>query len=195
MRMAVSLKRQIPNTLSTLRLLLGFCFPVLPPAMWLPVIVIALLSEFFDGYFARRFNAISPLGQMLDPIADKIFILATILILISEGRLTGEQLLLIAARDIVAGLGSIPVIIKNWEGSFQILKPRISGKITTALQFTLMIWLYAPAPFPTYLLRLTIIASLISAADYAVNFLRLSNSRMHMPDHRTRFAVRNPAWR
>jgi phosphatidylglycerophosphate synthase len=195
MKMTIAMKRQIPNTLSTLRLLLGFCFPVLPSVLWLPAIVTALLSEFFDGYFARRFDAISPLGQMLDPIADKVFILATILVLITEGRLTSEQLVLIAARDIVAGLGSIPVFIRNWEGSFRILKPRISGKITTALQFTLMIWLYTPAAFPTLLLRLTIIASLISAADYAVNFLRLSNSRVHKPDRGTHLAARSPAWR
>ncbi len=69
---------------------------------------IACFSDYLDGHFARTMNQISPIGTFLDPIADKLLITATLLILISIGRIEGYSLFpatMIIMREIfVAGL-------------------------------------------------------------------------------------------
>ena len=64
---------QIPNPITAVRLVLAFLFPFLPESWHLGVIAIALISEFLDGFVARLLKAESYLGQVFDPIADKVF--------------------------------------------------------------------------------------------------------------------------
>ena len=69
---------------------------------------IACITDYFDGYLARHFDEVSPLGRFLDPIADKLLIAAVILMLAGDGRITGLVLLpglVILCREIlVSGL-------------------------------------------------------------------------------------------
>ena len=71
----------IPNILSLVRLALLPIFAVLylksaedPALMWWSLLVLALsgLTDLFDGYIARRFNQITEIGKLLDPVADKL---------------------------------------------------------------------------------------------------------------------------
>ncbi len=130
------------------------------------MIAIAAASEFFDGFLARRWNAVTPLGQLLDPIADKLFILATVGTLIYEGKVTVLQFILLAARDIVVAVGTISVLQEKKAQSVPLLKPRWSGKVATAFQFALLFVLFTNWSIAKPLLHLTIILSVISAIDY-----------------------------
>ncbi len=158
--------KQIPNALSLTRVGIAFIFPFVPLVWRLPLIVIALLSEFFDGFLARRLNAESTLGQALDPIADKLFVLSTVGILIAEQRITPLSLVLVAMRDIVVVIGSISVTLESRNRAFLYLKPRWSGKVTTAFQFALLVSLYASWKLSPQLLVLTAVISSMSAIDY-----------------------------
>ena len=79
-------------------------------AQWLSMIlfVIAAVTDWFDGYFARRYNQISRLGRFLDPIADKLLVAAALVMLVDSGTLRGLNVLaamIILAREIlVSGL-------------------------------------------------------------------------------------------
>jgi len=79
-------------------------------AQWLSMIlfVIAAVTDWFDGYFARRYHQISRFGRFLDPIADKLLVAAALLMLVGRGPLTGIHVLaalIILAREIlVSGL-------------------------------------------------------------------------------------------
>lgn len=70
--------------------------------------VLACITDFLDGYLARIRDEISTLGRFLDPIADKLLIAATILMLVGVGRISGITLLpavIILCREIlVSGL-------------------------------------------------------------------------------------------
>lgn len=156
----------IPNALSLSRLALAFCFPFAQPEYRLLLIAIALLSEFLDGFLARRLNAITPLGQMLDPIADKLFVVSAIGVLVAEQRVSLNELALVAMRDLVAAIGSMVILTQGRKKTWVDLQPRWSGKWTTAFQFILMLALYLNAPFQTPLLYLTIVMSFLSAIDY-----------------------------
>jgi cardiolipin synthase len=79
-------------------------------AQWLSMIlfVTAAVTDWFDGYFARRYHQISRLGRFLDPIADKLLVAAALLMLVHSGPLKGVHVLaalIILAREIlVSGL-------------------------------------------------------------------------------------------
>jgi cardiolipin synthase len=79
-------------------------------AQWLSAIlfVAACVTDWFDGYFARRYHQISRFGRFLDPIADKLLVAAALLMLVNNGQLRGVNVLaalIILAREIlVSGL-------------------------------------------------------------------------------------------
>ncbi len=83
-----------------------------PGARWVAcfLFVAAAITDFFDGYFARRRNSVSSLGRFLDPIADKLLVAAVLLMLTAFGRLSLTQYsvlpaLVILLREIlVSGL-------------------------------------------------------------------------------------------
>ena len=79
-------------------------------SQWLSMIlfVAAAVTDWFDGYFARRYHQISRLGRFLDPIADKLLVAAALVMLVHSGPLQGVHVLaalIILAREIlVSGL-------------------------------------------------------------------------------------------
>jgi len=74
----------------------------------LSIFIVASITDFLDGYVARAWGQQSPLGRMLDPIADKLLVGATLLMLVSDQTLSGWSLwaaLIILSREIlVSGL-------------------------------------------------------------------------------------------
>lgn len=113
----------IPNVLSFIRLLMVPVFFVL--ILWgydgwaLLVLIVSSLSDFFDGMIARRFNQVSRLGQLLDPAADRLFILAALLGLVIRGIVPWWFAVIIVSRDLMLivlgiilanhGYGPLPV--------------------------------------------------------------------------------------
>ena len=162
----IKIKRNIPNALSVFRIAAAFAFLFCPVDWRIPMIAAAALSEFLDGFLARRWCSVTPLGQLLDPVADKLFILATVGTLIFEGRVTVLQFSLLAARDIVVACGSVSVFFETRKNSMPHLKPRWSGKVATAFQFGLLFVLFTQWSIARPFLYITIALSVVSAVDY-----------------------------
>lgn len=101
----------LPNILTLLRIILiPFIFATIYIdaiwGHWLCGVLfgIAGISDYFDGYYARKLNVVSPLGKLLDPIADKLLVTAVILILIADGRIDNSGLIpsiIIVCREIM----------------------------------------------------------------------------------------------
>ena len=102
---------QIPNIITVLRILL-----VLPTGWMLwherfmeafVLMLIAGLSDAFDGFLARRFNWMSKLGATLDPLADKLLVAAMFIIFTLQGHIPLWLALIVLIRDftIIAGAG------------------------------------------------------------------------------------------
>lgn len=74
----------------------------------LALFILAGITDYFDGYFARRWAQISPLGRFLDPIADKLLVAAVILILVAKDLITGwvvlPALIILCREVLVSGL-------------------------------------------------------------------------------------------
>lgn len=95
----------IPNAISALRLALVPVFAVLVFThhdVWaLVVVTISSISDWADGFIARKLNQVTKLGQALDPIADRCFIFVTILALTVRDVLPIGILIIVVARDLI----------------------------------------------------------------------------------------------
>ena len=100
----------------------------------LAIFIIAAISDFLDGYFARMWSQQSSLGRMLDPIADKLLVASCLLMLAAEGTIRGWALIaaiVILCREIlVSGLReylaelrvSVPVTrLAKWKTTLQLI--------------------------------------------------------------------------
>ena len=65
--------------------------------------MVAGVSDYYDGYFARKYNVISNLGKVMDPIADKILVSSILVMLIPMGRIEPLMVVVILARDTFIG--------------------------------------------------------------------------------------------
>lgn len=166
----------IPNALTVLRLLL---IPVMVVAMargregiGLSLFVVAAVTDFVDGYVARRYGAVSDIGKLLDPLADKILVMAALVMLVGLRSPTyGEPwvpawlVVLVLAREFwVTGLRGVAA-------SRGIVLPASStGKWKSALQmFAVVLLLLHDTPFPLFILPYQLSCQLVG-----VNFLFLS---------------------
>ncbi len=96
----------VPNILSALRLLgvpLFLWLILVPEADWLAIAVLALagFTDWLDGYLARKWHQISRVGQLLDPVADRLYILATLIGLLLRGIVPLWFVVLLVARDLI----------------------------------------------------------------------------------------------
>jgi cardiolipin synthase (CMP-forming) len=138
----------IPNILSMFRLLLIPVFFILLLADqfgWaLLLIAVSAVTDFVDGYVARHFNQITRLGQLLDPAADRLFILSTLVGLGVVGVLPWWFVAVIVARDVL--LLVLGVVLANHR--FGPLPVHHLGKMGTfAILFSMPVLLLAAA-FP-----------------------------------------------
>jgi cardiolipin synthase len=110
----------VPNLLSLLRLLGVPVFLWLalgPHADWWAFGVLAFggISDYADGKIARRYNQSSRLGALLDPAADRLYILATIIALIARGIVPVAVGLAVPARDLLLAF-TLPVLRRHGYG-------------------------------------------------------------------------------
>ncbi|MDZ7823355.1 MAG: CDP-diacylglycerol--glycerol-3-phosphate 3-phosphatidyltransferase [Ahrensia sp.] len=141
-----SLTYSIPNLLTYLRILavplIVLCFFIEGKlqstdfARWaaLLIFVIASVTDFFDGYLARKWKQISNIGRMLDPIADKLLVSVVLLLLAAEGSIAGwalwaaviilcREILVSGLREYLAALKvSVPVTqLAKWKTTAQMV--------------------------------------------------------------------------
>jgi cardiolipin synthase len=133
--------RYIPNILCIIRIL---CAPSLflsilsESSLSLPIIFLAALTDFLDGYTARKFKVESKVGAILDPLADKIFCNTALWsIYLLEHRSVSLFLvaILLSARDLALLCGGLLIVSKQFKNKD--LKPIFMSKICTAMVFTL----------------------------------------------------------
>ena len=109
----------LPNALSALRLALEpvFFWRVLShrDGWALAVLVVSGWTDYFDGVLARRWNQVSRLGQLLDPAADRLYILATLVGLAWRGVVPWWLLVLVVGRDVLLS-GTIPLLARYGYG-------------------------------------------------------------------------------
>ena len=108
------------------------------------VFVLASLSDMLDGYVARHYNQVTNFGKFMDPLADKVLVMAAMCFFVESGRMPGWALAIVLLREFaVSGMRLIAV------EQGRVIAAAWSGKIkTTATMICLCLMLLFPAPGP-----------------------------------------------
>jgi CDP-diacylglycerol--glycerol-3-phosphate 3-phosphatidyltransferase len=161
----------LPNVLTVMRILL---VPVLVVALlqktshgdWIAAAVFAVASftDLLDGHLARSRGSVTTFGKLMDPVADKLLVLAALLSLVSLGRVEAWVAMVIIAREFTvtalraqAGASGVVVAAQTW------------GKWKTALQvlmvFVLIVVGNQSSIWVDLLVYLTVLVTVISGVD------------------------------
>jgi cardiolipin synthase len=172
--------RHLPNLICLLRIALVWPLMVSIEdgayGRTLLLFMVAAASDGLDGYLAKRFNWISDLGKVLDPVADKLLLVSLFLVLTWLGLVPRWLTVLAVARDVLIGLGAISFRI-GW-GPVR-GRPLPISKVNTLLQllYVLMVLTRAALGIPPQgildaLAALTLASVLLSGYAYVSEFLR-----------------------
>jgi cardiolipin synthase (CMP-forming) len=135
------------------------------------LIAIASGSDFLDGWLARRRKSTSRLGALLDPIADRCFVVACVIALLLEGALTTGQYLVLLSRDIATAIGFLVARAVPWLRQVR-FEARYLGKAVTVLQLATLLAALVRPDLVESLLVVVAITSVASIADYTLALWR-----------------------
>jgi CDP-diacylglycerol--glycerol-3-phosphate 3-phosphatidyltransferase len=138
----------LANALSLLRLCLSVCFLWKSLTIRALAVAGALITDVLDGYIARRFNAQTQFGAVLDPLADKVFVGAAVVTFFFEGHLEIREILAFFCRDLSVLAFALCLFFKGRLHETPV-EAFILGKIVTALQFVTLALLSLGVPVPT----------------------------------------------
>lgn len=170
----------LPNALTLLRM---FLVPLLVVVLWTRVEAheylgagifgLAVLTDYLDGYFARRRNEVTKLGILLDPLADKLLIAAALLSLVEMGLVPAWMVMIILARELaVTALRNVAA------GKGVLIRASVLGKAKMVTQVTAVLMLmlspvHPPLRLPgIVMLWIVVLITVISGGDYFWRFWR-----------------------
>src|SRR4051812_7096072 len=172
--------RHLPNFICLVRIAL--IWPTIDSLYsgdyWKALVLVAVcaVSDGLDGWLAKRFNWTSHLGRILDPLADKLLLVALFLTATWMNLLPWWLTAVAVARDVMIGFGA--VIYHFWFGPLH-GRPTLLSKINTGMQLAVALaailaaatQLHVPEAI-TALAIVTLITTVISGADYLSAFTR-----------------------
>jgi CDP-diacylglycerol--glycerol-3-phosphate 3-phosphatidyltransferase len=170
----------LPNTLTVLRM---FLVPLLVVVLLTRVeghvylgagiFGLAVLTDYLDGYFARRRNEVTKLGILLDPLADKLLIAAALLSLVEMDLVPAWMAMIIVARELaVTGLRNVAA------GKGVLIRASVFGKAKMVVQVVAVLMLMLSPAHPglrrpgLVVLWAVVLITLLSGADYFLRFWR-----------------------
>ena len=158
----------IPNILTMARIAL------LPAVVWrfcagdlngaLIFYLLAMLTDAFDGYFARRFDQITQLGKLLDPIADKLSLLTLLTLFVLDGQIRWWVLAVVVAKEAALVVGAAVALRRGI-----VVYALPIGKVTTISFILSMVARFARLQDTAdVLLGVSVALSLIALAWYTI---------------------------
>lgn len=166
----------LSNVLSLSRA--GFALAFLQENPWIRLLAIglAMLSDFFDGYIARRQRTTTQFGAILDPIMDKFFVFFAGGVFFLEDKLPILGLAALLSRDISLCLfGLFLGIVRGWK-DYEV-KAIWWGKITTVAQFVLLICLTLNVIFPNWVYLIFVAMAAFAFLELLLRYYRGSRQR------------------
>jgi CDP-diacylglycerol---glycerol-3-phosphate 3-phosphatidyltransferase len=168
----------VPNVLTLVRILL---VPVLVVALLdetpngdlLAAIVFAVasLTDFVDGWIARSRNSITTFGKLMDPVADKLLVIAALVALVSLQRLDAWVAMVIIARELAVTMTRMAAT-----GQGVVIAAARLGKVKTGVQVATIIALIAVDSSPAWLDALVyvmVLITVVSGVDYFFGLRRV----------------------
>ena len=172
----------LPNLLTVLRIML---VPVVVVALLgdtpagdvLAAVVFALasLTDFIDGYLARTRDSITTFGKLMDPLADKLLIVAALISLVSLHRLAAWVAMVIITREL-----AVTVLRLGATQAGVVMSASAFGKVKTCLQIAAVLAVIAVHGHPAWVSVLvygTVLVTVLSGLDYFFELRRRMQAR------------------
>jgi CDP-diacylglycerol--glycerol-3-phosphate 3-phosphatidyltransferase/cardiolipin synthase len=163
---ALSELRSLPNLISISRLALAAAFVVVDQADFRIVLVmLALATDYLDGWLARRAGSMSRIGALLDPFADRVFVLVGVSVFLFEGTISTIGYFIMISRDLMTAIG---FLVARMVPSLRpvAFHARFPGKLVTVLQLATFIGILIRPESTRPMLVVVAIASLWAIVDY-----------------------------
>ena len=132
----------------------------------LAVFIIASLTDYVDGQIARKYNQVSDFGKFLDPLADKLLVIAAMTMFCEWDKLPGWALMIVLTREFaVTGLRLVAV------GKGKVIAAGLSGKVKTAsTMIGLCVWMAFPgiSIIGTLVTIVIVITTVYSGVEYFI---------------------------
>lgn len=145
----------IANRLTISRIILTFvfmfflfCKGIFAKSAAFLIFSLAALSDFLDGHIAKQKNIVSDFGKFMDPVADKILVLAAFAAFVQMNLIEAWMLVIIIARELL--ITSLRLFALN---KGKVLVASRSGKHKTALQMSVIFWILGFILFKEVMLR------------------------------------------
>src|SRR4051812_2786807 len=163
---ALSELRRLPNIISLSRLALAAAFVTIhrPDARNI-LVMIALATDYLDGWIARRARSMTRFGALLDPFADRVFVLVGVSVFLFEGSLSTLGYFVMISRDLMTAFGFLVA------RAVPSLRPvafhaRFPGKLVTVLQLATFIAILIRPPAAKPMIWVVAVASAWAIVDY-----------------------------
>ncbi len=168
----------LPNAITAFRVCMIPVFLIFygsHPYIALAVFVVASLSDFFDGYIARKYNLVTNFGKLMDPLADKLLVSAALIVMAGNMIPVWAVVLLISREFYISGMRHLAleqniVIAASWW-----------AKVKTTVQLIMIIFFLLPLPsglsnetlqavsvIEHILIIASVLLSVLSAIEYTI---------------------------
>jgi cardiolipin synthase (CMP-forming) len=134
------------------------------------ILLVAGLTDILDGYLARTRGMVTPVGVMLDPLADKSMMIAVILSLLISGMIPWQAAAAMFVRDLGMIMGSA---FFHFRGKLTV-PANVMGKLTTVLYYFAILFIVFQLTFAITYLWFVILVSFVTSIIYIIQFLLLN---------------------
>ena len=163
---ALSELRSLPNLISMSRLVLAAAFVAVgQPDIRIILVMIALATDYLDGWLARRARSMTRTGALLDPFADRVFVLVGVSVFLFEGTLSTVEYFIMISRDLMTAIGFLVARMMPSLRSVA-FRARFPGKLVTVLQLASFIGILLKPASATPMIAVIAVASLWAIVDY-----------------------------
>ncbi len=165
----------LPNKLTLMRVIMIPFFivfllvPITPYDNWiaLAIFILASITDFLDGYIARKYNLVTNFGKFMDPLADKLLVCSALICLIELDKIPAWMVILIIAREfIISGFRTVAA------DNGVVIAASYWGKFKTTFQIVAVCLLIADIPalavVTQIVLWIAVILTVVSLIDYLI---------------------------
>ena len=158
--------RGLPNLISVSRLALAAAFVLVDRSEARIILVMAALAtDYLDGWIARQFGPMTKLGALLDPFADRVFVLVGVSVFLFEGTISTPEFYVMISRDLMTAVG---FLVARAMPSLRAVafQARFPGKLVTVMQLATFIAILINPRAASPMILVVAVVSLWAIIDY-----------------------------
>ena len=136
------------------------------------IFAVASFTDFLDGYLARKYNLITDFGKFMDPLADKVLVVAALAVLVEMNLIPAWMIVLIITREYAVSI--LRAIAAN---NGQVIAASQGGKAKTVSQIIAVLMLLLNIKYGIYVMWIAVILTFVSGMDYLMKNKKLISQK------------------